>query len=378
VLSFKRLVQMATCAVVAMAVAACGSSSSSSSSSSTASAAASGGSSSSSSSSSDSGLKTPKPQTIGVIPSTASSENLGIWIAQLKAAAAPLGYKVIVCDGAGVPTTMEQCGQSFVTQKVNAIVTMALGGPEIPTTFAQAKAAGIPVMAEGTSVTPGYEKNFTGGIYGDNIVTHGADTVTYVAKHFPGVPIIGDQLTANYGGQGYVNGELAQMKKLGLKFTDLRDTNLADLLNSIKMTTQAELQAHPGKLVLLTYNDIDPSLLQPIIQQAGRSKDVTEIVRYDDPSTVKLMRAGDTILVADTKQYQHIFDLVNALLDHAENGAPFPPLSQTVYNPGSTVVGIAQYGKGATRYYPFPPALAAQKAEWAKTYNLQSSSLTAP
>jgi ABC-type sugar transport system substrate-binding protein len=305
----------------ALCLAACGSSSSSSSS-------ASGGgatsaSNASSAATSGAGQKTPKPLTIGVIPSTATSENLGIWIAQLKAAAAPLGYKVIVCDGAGVVTTMERCGQSFVTQKVNAIVTMALGGPEIPTTFAQAKAAGIPVMAEGTSVTPGYEKNYTGGIYGDNIVTHGADTVTYVAKHFPGVPIIGDELTANYGGQGYVNGEVAQLKKLGLKFTDLRDTNLADLVNSIKSTTQAELQAHPGKVVLLTYNDIDPSILQPVIQQAGRSNDVTEIVRYDDPTTVKLMRAGDKVLVTDTKQYQHIFDLVNALLNHSENGAPF-------------------------------------------------------
>jgi ABC-type sugar transport system substrate-binding protein len=367
-----RLLMLLIVGATVLVVAACGSSSSSSSSTA---AASSGG---SSGSSSNSGLKTPKPQTIGVIPSTASSENLGIWIAQLKAAAAPLGYKVIVCDGAGVPTTMERCGQSFVTQKVNAIVTMALGGPEIPTTFAQAKAAGIPVMAEGTSVTPGYEKNYTGGIYGDNIVTHGANTVSYVATHFKGVPIIGDQLTANYGGQGYVNGELAQMKKLGLKFTDLRDTNLADLVNSIKSTIQAELQAHSGKVVLLTYNDIDPSILQPVIAQAGRSKDVTEIVRYDDPSTVKLMRAGDNILVADTKQYQHIFDLVNALLNHAENNAPFPPISQTVYNPGSTVVGIAQFGKGATRFYPFPPALAAQKATWAKTYNLQSSSLTAP
>jgi ABC-type sugar transport system substrate-binding protein len=359
-----------------LCLAACGSSSSSSSS-------ASGGgatsaSNASSAASSGGGQKTPKPLTIGVIPSTATSENLGIWIAQLKAAAAPLGYKVIVCDGAGVVTTMERCGQSFVTQKVNAIVTMALGGPEIPTTFAQAKAAGIPVMAEGTSVTPGYEKNYTGGIYGDNIVTHGADTVTYVAKHFPGVPIIGDELTANYGGQGYVNGEVAQLKKLGLKFTDLRDTNLADLVNSIKSTTQAELQAHPGKVVLLTYNDIDPSILQPVIQQAGRSNDVTEIVRYDDPTTVKLMRAGDKVLVTDTKQYQHIFDLVNALLNHYENGAPFPPISQTVYNPGSVVVGIGQYGKGGTRYYPFPPALAAQKATWAKTYKLVPSSLTAP
>jgi ABC-type sugar transport system substrate-binding protein len=376
--SLRKLVVFAVLVAVAAGVAACGSSSSSSSKSGGSAPASTGSTSTASTGSTGSGTKTPKPQTIGVIPSTSSSENLGIWIAQLKAAAAPLGWKVIVCDGAGVVTKMENCAQSFVTQKVSAIVTMALGGPEIPQGFAQAKAAGIPVMAEGTSVTPGYEKFYTGGIYGDDIPAQGAATINYVASHFKGVPIIGDELTANYGGQGYVNGEVAQLKKLGLKFTDLRDTNLANLVSSIETTIQAELQAHTGKVVLLTYNDIDPSLLQPIIQRAGRSKDVTEIVRYDDATTVKLMRAGDNILVSDTKNWQHIFDLLTAMLNHSESGAAFPPNSQTVNVPGAIVVGIKQYPAGANRYYPFAPALKAQLAIWGKTYKLQPSTLTAP
>jgi ABC-type sugar transport system substrate-binding protein len=368
---FNGLLMGLTAVVATVGLAACGSSSSTTSTTSASSA-------SSTTSSSSGGKTTPKPLTIGVIPSTTSSQNLAIWIAQLKAAAAPLGYTVIVCNGNANPTTMEQCGENFVTQKVNAIVTMALGGPEIPQTFTEAKAAGIPVIAEGTSVTPGYEKDFTGGIYADNIPEQGAAAISYVTSHFKGVPLVGDELTANYGGQGYVDGELAQLKKQGLKFAQLRDTNIASLLTSIPQTVQAELAAQPGKVVLLTYDDIDPSLIQPVLAQAGRSKDVTEIVRYDDPTTVALMRKGDNILVVDTKEYQHIFDMLDALLANSEHGTPFPPYTQTTNVPGATVVGIKQYGATATRYYPFPPALAAQKTIWAQTYNLKSSSLTAP
>jgi ABC-type sugar transport system substrate-binding protein len=376
----KRFRGLAALATVAIGIAACGSSSSSTSSggsgSSSATSAASAASSGSSSSSG--GKLTPKPLTIGVIPSTSSSENLAIWIAQLKAAAAPLGWTVNVCNGNGVVTTMENCAESFVTQHVGAIVTMALGGPEIPQGFAEAKKAGIPVMAEGTSVTPGYQQDYTGGIYGDDIVKQGVTTAQYVCSNFKGEPVIGTQITQNYGGQGYVDGEVSGFKSCGDKFTQLRDTDLANIVNSLQSNVKAELQAVPGKAVLLGFDDIDPSLFQPVLQQAGRSKDVTEIVRYDDATTVGLMKQGDNILVVDTKDYQHIFDMLNALLAHQLHGTAFPPNSQTVNDPGAIVVSYKQYPAGSSRYYPFAPALAAQKAIWAKTYNLKSSSLTAP
>lgn len=375
--NFKRFRAVAALAVAAIGLAACGSSSSSSAGGSSGSSSATSSASSAASSSSG-GKLTPKPMTIGVIPSTSSSENLAIWIAQLKAAAAPLGWTVNVCNGNGVVTTMENCAESLVTQHVGAIVTMALGGPEIPQGFAQAKKAGIPVIAEGTSVTPGYQQDYTGGIYGDDIVAQGATTAQYVCTHFKGVPVIGTEITQNYGGQGYVDGELSGFKSCGGKFTQLRDTDLANIVNSLTGNVRAELQAVPGKAVLLGFDDIDPSLFQPVLQQAGRSKDVTEVVRYDDPTTLGLMKQGDNILVVDTKEYQHIFDMLNALLAHQLHGTAFPPNSQTVNDPGATVVSYKQYPAGASRYYAFAPALAAQKALWAKTYNLKSSSLTAP
>jgi ABC-type sugar transport system substrate-binding protein len=357
--------------VIALCLSACGSSSSSSS---TTTAASSGG---SSSSSSGSGTKSPGTRTIGVIPSTSSSENLAVWIAQLKAAAAPLGWKVIVCNGNGNPATMEQCGTTFVTQKVDAIVTMALGGPEIPNTFKQAKAAGIPVFAEGTSVNPGYDKIYS-GVFGDDIVKMGQITADWLAKNAKGTPIVGLQITQNYGGQGYVIGVKAGLAHHGLKYTDLRDTNLADIVNSMKSTSQAIVQAHPGKMYFIGFNDIDPLLQEPVYKQLGRQNDVTLITRYDDPSTVKIMKSGAKVLISNTKDWQHIFDMLNALLNHWVNNQPLPNPATTQETPGAGVYSINDFPAGASRQFPFEPALKAQEAEWAKTYKLQSSDATAP
>lgn len=362
--------------VIAVCVGACGSSSSSSSS---AAASSGGGSSSSSSSSSDSGTKSPGTRTIGVIPSTSSSENLAVWIAQLKAAAAPLGWKVVVCNGNGNPATMEQCGQTFVTQKVDAIVTMALGGPEIPNTFKQAKAAGIPVLALGTSVNPGYDTSSYSGVFGDDIVKMGENTANWLAQNAHGAPIVGMEITQNYGGQGYVIGMKKGLAAHGLKYTDLRDTNLADIVNSMKQTGTAIVQAHPGKIYFVGFNDIDPLLLEPVFKQLGRDKDVTLITRYDDPSTRKYMSAGAPVLVSDSKDWQHTFDMLNALLNHWVNGKPLPSPSTTTDTPGAGVFSAKDFPQGTgEERYPFEPALKAQEAVWAKTYKLQQSNLTAP
>jgi ABC-type sugar transport system substrate-binding protein len=324
-------------------------------------------------------LKSPGVHTIGVIPSTATSENLAVWIAQLKATMAPLGWTVVICDGAGVVTKMEGCMESLVAQKVSAIVTMALGGPEIANGFKQAAAAHIPVMAEGTTVSPGYEKYYTGGIYADDIVALGHATADYIAAgHLKNQPTVGEEITQNYGGQGYINGLVAGLTQHGLKFTDLRDTDLANIVNSMTTTSQAIIQKNPGPVTFIDFSDFGPSLFEPGFTRAGRNKSITLITRYDDPTTVKLMKAGNNILVQTTKDWQHIFDMSNAMLANFNGGTPFPPNSQTVNEPGAGVFAISQFPGGGIRVYPFAPALKAQLATWAKTWKLQSSSLTAP
>jgi ABC-type sugar transport system substrate-binding protein len=370
---YRKLSVLMVVGAFALALAACGSSNDSSGGSS------SGASSGSSTAASSSGKKDPGSRTIGVIPSTSSSENLAVWIAQTKAAAAPFGWKVQVCDGAGNPATMESCVSSLVTQKVDAIVTMALGGPEIPNGFKQAKAAKIPLIAEGTSVNPGFEKIYD-GVFADDIPAMGNITGTWITKNKPNDPVVGLDVSQNYGGHGYIVGVKAGLASGNppMKYTDLRDTNLADIVNSMKSTSQAVVRAHAGPLTYITFNDIDSSLYWADFQKAGRDKDVTMITRYDDPSTVKIMKTGANILVNNSKEWQHVFDMMTALAALWTSNTPLPPASQTVNTPGGGVYSIKDFPPGSNRQFPFGPALKNQVAIWGKTYNLKTSSLTAP
>jgi ABC-type sugar transport system substrate-binding protein len=321
-------------------------------------------------------VKPPK-LTIGIIPSTAQSENLGVWIAQFKAVGARFGAKIVVCDGAGDVTKMEGCGQGFVTQKVSAIVTMALGGPEIPTTFKQAKAAKIPVLAFGTTVTPGFEKNYN-GIFADNIVRMGAATAKWIAKNRKDIPIVGEEITQNYGGQGYINGLKAQLVKEGLKFADLVDTDLANIVNSMTTVAETIMQRNPGKLTFIDFSDFGASLYEPVFSRGGRAKDITIITRYSNPTSVKQMRAGANLLVQDSAEWEHVFDLFDALLANKTSGKAWPKSNKTVYEPRASVFAIGDFPKGVDRPFPFAPGLKKQEAEWKKTWILKKSSLTAP
>lgn len=380
--SLNRLVALAAVLAVAVTVAACGSSKKSGSSSGGGGTSAATGSSKSAAGSASpihgKGTTNPGNHTIGVIPSTSSSENLAVWIAQLKSAASVFGWKVIVCNGNGVASTMDNCATSFVTQHVGAIVTMALGGPEIPDGFKQAKAAKIPVIAEGTSVYPQYTHTFT-SVFGDDIVKQGQITAKYIATHLKSQPVTGEEITANYGGQGYVNGVKAGLAKYGMKYKDLRDTNLADIVNSMTTTAQQIATANTGNITFVTFNDIDPSLDEPEFTRAGRNKNITMITRYDDPSTVKLMRAGDNILSSNTKDWQHVFDMLTALAAYWTKKTPLPAASpKTVDNPGGGVYSIKDFPAGSTRLFPFMPALKKQEKIWAKTYKIHAPTSTAP
>ena len=102
------------------------------------------------------------------------------------------------------------------------------------------------------------------------------------------------------------------------------------------------------------------------------------ITRYDDPSTVKIMKTGANVLVNNSKEWQHVFDMMTALAGLWTSKTPLPPASETVDTPGGGVYSIKDFPPGANRQFPFGPALKNQVAIWSKAHNLRASSLTAP
>jgi ABC-type sugar transport system substrate-binding protein len=81
----------------------------------------------------------------------------------IEQAADILGWKVIPCDGQGVPATMDVCGNKLVQQGVDVIVSLAVASPQVPTALRAAQAAKIPWVNSGILV-PDPQDQFTGSI----------------------------------------------------------------------------------------------------------------------------------------------------------------------------------------------------------------------
>lgn len=89
-----------------------------------------------------------KQVTIGIAAITEASPNVLQQLAMDKSIAKLLGFKVVVLNANGDPTQMSEIMSSLVNENVNGIIDIAINPANAPSAFAQAKAKGIPIIAE--------------------------------------------------------------------------------------------------------------------------------------------------------------------------------------------------------------------------------------
>lgn len=307
----------------------------------------------------------PGERTIGFIPSTLTSEHLSQRAEQLEKIIEPLGWNLIVADGQGNPQVMEQDMQKFVSQGVDAIFTIALGGEEIPRGLEAAKEANIPVISIVTDPTPTEVPEFA-GVFADNGVQMGEIAGEYIAKERSEIPIVGERITQNYGGDSFVQGVLKVLEREGLEYTDLRDTELADVVGAMTKNAEAIVQAAPpGPLTFVDFNDIGPSLFYPVFERIGR-EEVAVLTRYEDPASIKLGKEGHEVLMTTTKAYEHMFKAVSALLAYWTEETPLP--APEFSEPDGKVRTVAELPKGQDSFFDFEADLEKQLEEWSAKY----------
>ena len=92
------------------------------------------------------GKATVPAETIGFLEYAASDPTTAALATSFEAASKQLGWKVAPCDGAGTPTTMNNCLSDFVINRDSAIVIGGIPEPLIASGLGQAKAANIPTV----------------------------------------------------------------------------------------------------------------------------------------------------------------------------------------------------------------------------------------
>lgn len=310
----KRLGAMLLAVATIAMVTACGSSSDSGSTT-----AASTGSSSSST-----GTTKLPSATIGLLLGQGQSEVLQRWASTLKTAAAAVGWKVEVTDGKGDPSVWGQAITNFVNQRMTGIVTIGLDAAPVAQQLKAAQQANIPVIATGITVAPADIDLFTAH-YAPSDAQYGQTLASYLKSKLPtGSEFTQLDASANYGAHEAIVSADPALKAAGFKLVGNFDMDISDLVNQVAKGAAALATAHPQQKFMLSCCDLTPPITVPALKQAG-SPNVISASRFDNLSSLKLVRAGDPVVLAVANSDTGVLITLDQLLALKAKGTKVDP-----------------------------------------------------
>jgi ABC-type sugar transport system substrate-binding protein len=353
----------AAMAFAVLAVAACGSSSSSSSSSS--STAASSAAPTSGATASFHGTTTLPKGTIGILTSSLASESESHWAATAQKALAAVGWKAVVVDGKGDPSVWSEALQNFVTEHVNGIITMVIDPAPVAQQLMAAKAAGIPVISAGVTVAP------SKGLYAANYAPpdqgFAEDIAQYAKAHLPaGSQYVALDLSALYGAHALLVQTNPLLQQEGLKLVGTADISANNPVTDARTDTANLISAHPQAKMVLSCCDFTPPITVATLQQANHP-DVLSLARYDNLSSLALIRKGAPVAVAATNADTAILTAIDQILAHtAKHTAIDPNADSGKYQ--FVMISKANVPPAGQFYFVPQKQIDAFVSEWAAEY----------
>ncbi len=282
-------------AAASLAVAACGSSNNTSSSSTASGTPAAGGGTTSDappfmgSFEPRSGRGGPVPKkTIGLVNVIASNGNAAACQANFKKAADALGWTVKTVDAQGDPAKMASGVSTMVTQKVDAIVTVAIEPSVARQGLEAAKAAGIPTISFCGALAP---PNLYDAVYAPNDNALAATVVRYMIDDLPAKAKVVAQFydpIAALKRRDVVSKAL--LKDAGISIVATHQVDLANGVQDVTKSSMDMLRAHPDASAILLDQNFEFTPVVNAIKRAGLKTKVYGM--YGDPDSYKTLRDG--------------------------------------------------------------------------------------
>src|SRR3954451_12327964 len=220
-----------------------------------------------------SAAKTPPKITVGFLQILGASPSAQRNQAQFARAAKALGWKVNVVDAQGDPAKMASGIQSFVTQKVKAIVTIAVAPASAQQALTAAKKAGIPAITI-AGPNPDPNKLYAAQIapndsaLGAISAQHLCDTLgkraKIVAQLFPPLDALERRDTV----------AKAVFAHCGVTIVASHQVDFANAVADSTKSTLDMLRAHPEATGVWADQDFEFSAAVNAVNQLGRSKKV--------------------------------------------------------------------------------------------------------
>jgi len=309
-----------------------------------------------------------KSDTFGVMITSNGSEVIDHWVAVTEQALKAAGQKYVAAQGGGDPTKQSQIISSFVREGVKGIITVGgwVAGPETQA-LEEAKTAGIPVVTTGIAV-PNTPTHLLAAGYAPNDYTFGKVLARYLVKKLPkGTQYVDITIASIPGVEDMILGADPILNAAGFKHVgehDLTSTNYATETSGAAVSL---LQAHPSVKLLLSCCDFTPALVYPALKTAGFTH-VLETGRYDNLSTLKLIRAGAPIIVAGGNAILGPVTAVDQMLRFMAGKKINPAANANAYT--YNVISKSNLPPAGQYFYNADTLIATYVAKWKSEYVL--------
>lgn len=198
-------------------------------------------------------------ETIGILNIAEAAQSAAGVQAQTEAAAKLLGWQVIACDGQGTPTIIESCGQSLVSQHVDAIVSIGNDPTLWQPALTRAHAAGIPVVNVAGAV--GSSPDIVASYASDN-AAEGKKLAEYVMtrlKEVSGTKSVDIGTFPAGWATSRTDAFESAAKANGVQIASQWTTNGADVQSGTQQQVSAALTQNPNvNAIWLSYSDALP------------------------------------------------------------------------------------------------------------------------
>jgi ABC-type sugar transport system substrate-binding protein len=189
----------------------------------------------------------------------------------VKDAVDTIGWKVIPCDGQGIPAKQQSCASNLLNQNVNALIVNTIDTATMADAIKQASAKHVPIISVGGALetSKGYAASYApdeagmGTALGNWIVKTlgsgggGVIQQTFQAKF---ATLRTDAMAATYSGSN-------------VKVVDTFDANPVDLTAATEKQTSDALSSHPdAKAVAMVFSTAEIGAAQAIQQRYGAGK----------------------------------------------------------------------------------------------------------
>jgi ribose transport system substrate-binding protein len=261
---------------------------------------------------------------VGVLQVNAQSERIQLWGKTAQDGLSKLGWSAEVVDGKGDPAAWAQAMSTFITEKVDGIITLAIDPAAILPQLKAAKAAGIPVITAGITVAGNGTDQYAAR-YAPPDGTFGQVLVKYLKTKFPaGTQYTDQDLTAVSGAHALITAADPLMQAAGFKLAGTKDLNPADL---VPQTTKAAVdlaRGNPDAKIMVTCCDFAPPIVIPALKQAGKAS-VLIAARYDNPSNLALIRKGAPVVIAAADSDISVLTAIDQLVAKKASGTAIDP-----------------------------------------------------